>query len=246
MDKKDLEEIEKWKRQKMNHVETYGVDIFNEKKKNSSKLSKTLNKLFNLMYRIAKALLIILIFVIIIGTFLLLVWYYEDLYNKMHIDPVSTLSGMYRKNVEVVSANIDDNKNGKYILTTKENPDVQFTAIVNWESMREDYSDRTQKYYYEKWTNENKDKLETKEIYDENGDILIYEQYIEIKDKNEIESSINLINDFIKYAGEMYSPDWELYYLVSGQRIYPIDIERLNKDDFIKKIENILVETNTN
>ena len=26
MDKKDLEEIEKWKKQKMNYVETYGVD----------------------------------------------------------------------------------------------------------------------------------------------------------------------------------------------------------------------------
>ena len=38
----------------MNYVETYGVDIFNEKKKNASKLSKTLNKLFNLIYKIAK------------------------------------------------------------------------------------------------------------------------------------------------------------------------------------------------
>ena len=246
MDKKDLEELKKWERQKMNYVETYGVDIFNEKKKNASKLSKTLNKLFNLIYKIAKAILIILMFVVIIGTFALLIWYYGTIYDKMHIDPVSTISGMYNVNVEVVSKNIDDNQNGKYILTTKENPNVHFTAIVNWESMKQDYSDRTQKYYYENWKNVDKNKIKTEERYDENGDILVYRQYIEIENKNQIESSIDLINDFLKFAGKMYFPDWELYYLVSGQRIYPIDIERLNKEDFIKKIENILVETNIN
>ena len=238
MDKKDLEEIEKWKRQKMNYVETYGVDIFNENKK--KKESKFLNKLFNLMYRIAKTLLIILVFVIIIGTFILLVWYYKSIHDKIHIDPVSTISGMYNKNVEIVSLSLDDNKNGKYILTTKENPNVQFTAIVNWESMREDYSDRCQKYCFEKWTNENKNKIITKEEYDENGDILVYTQYIEIKEKGEIESSIDIINDFINFAGEIFEPDWELYWIVNNQRIYPFDIKDLSKQELINEIEKKL------
>ena len=85
--------------------------------------------------------------------------------------------------------------------------------------MKQDYSDRTQKYYYENWKNVDKNKIKTEERYDENGDILVYRQYIEIENKNQIESSIDLINDFLKFAGKMYFPDWELYYLVSGQRI---------------------------
>ena len=32
MDKKDLEELEDWKRKQMNYVETYGIDIFKPKK----------------------------------------------------------------------------------------------------------------------------------------------------------------------------------------------------------------------
>lgn len=240
MDKKDLEEIENWKKQRMNHVETYGVDIFRENKEEKSKVSKMLDKIFNLLYRIAKILLIILIFVIIIGTFVLLIWYYSTIYNKMHVDPVSTLSGMYGKNVEIVSSNIDRNKNGKYILTTKENPEIQFTAIVNWESMREDYSDRCQKYYYERWTNPNKYKLITEERYDENGDILVFIQYIEIKEKDEIEEKINLIDSFVNFAGDMFEPDWELYWVINGKRIYPFDIRNLSKEQAINKMEEML------
>ena len=92
MDKKDLEEIEKWKKQKMNYVETYGVDIFHEKKKKKS--VKIFEKLFNFLYRIVKTILIILIFVIIIVTITGIVMYYNYIDSKLHVDPVETISNM--------------------------------------------------------------------------------------------------------------------------------------------------------
>ena len=173
MDKKDLEELENWKKQKMNYVETYGVDIFNEKEKKRGR--RILEKLFKLLYGIAKAILIILIFVIIIGTFAVLFMKYQEIENKLHVDPVETISLMYNKNVKVVSRDIDEDKNGTYILTTKENEEIRFYAVVNWNSLTQDYSDRCQKYYYEKWQNDNKNLIEISEYINDNK-ILEYEQ----------------------------------------------------------------------
>ena len=58
---------------------------------------------------------------------------------------------MYNKHIETVSSNTDEDGNGSYKLTVKENPEIIFNVFVNWSEMQEDYSDQCQKYYFNKW-----------------------------------------------------------------------------------------------
>lgn len=244
MDKEDLEKIEKWKKQKMNYVETYGVDIFNEKEKN--KEQKILEKSWNLFYRIAKITLIILCFIIVIGTFIGLYLYYDDLDKKLHVDPIETISGMYNKHVQVISKNVDKDRNGTYILTIEENRDIKFNAIVNWNSMKDDYSEQCQKYYYNKWQHKDKEKLITEE--DNEDGILIFNQYVIINDYSQIEESINLMYDFIASAGEIFFPDWNLYLLIDNSHIYPFSSLNVDKESALKYSQeafNNIKENNT-
>lgn len=236
MDKKDLEELEKWKKQKMNYIETYGVDIFHEKKKKKS--TKVLEKLFNFLYKVAKAILIILIFVIIIVTITGLILYYQYIDSKLHVDPVETISNMYNKNVKIVSKNIDEDRNGTYILTTKENPDIEFNAYVQWNSLKQDYSDRCHKYYYEKWQNEDKGMLKTSEYTEENN-ILTYEQYIEIENNEQLEKAVNLIYELKEFAGKDFFPDWNIYIIAENQRMYLFNSANLTREEILKRMQEM-------
>lgn len=236
MDKKDLEEIEKWKKQKMNYVETYGVDIFHEKKKKKS--VKIFEKLFNLLYRIFKAILIILIFVIIIVTLTGIIMYYSYIDSKLHVDPVETISNMYSINVEIISKNIDEDRNGNYVLTTKENQNIQFNAHVNWNSLTQDYADRCHKYFYEKWENENKEKLNIIENIAENN-ILSYEQYIKIENNEQLENAVNLIYDLREFAGEDFSPDWNIYIIAENQRMYLFNSANYSREETLKRMQEM-------
>ena len=238
MDKKDLEELDKWKREKKNYVETYGVDIFHKKKKKP--VTKVAEKLFNFLYRIAKILLIITIFAIIIGTFVFLYMYYDYLDSKLHADPVENISIMYGKNAEIVSENIDDNRNGIYTMVTEEKPEIEFYAVVNWNQMAQDYSDRYQKYYYEHWQNENKDIIKTNETYTHNI-LLQYEQYIEITEPSEIEPCVDLVLDFLNYSKDAFYIDWNLHFVVNNKNVY-VYLDS-NKEKFINTLENAFNQT---
>ena len=236
MDKKDLEELENWKKQKMNYVETYGVDIFNEKKKKKS--TKVLEKLFNFLYKIAKAILIILIFVIIIVTITGLVLYYQYIDSKLHVDPVETVSNMYNKHVEIIEKNVDEDRNGDYILTTKENSNIRFNAHVEWRSLAEDYADRCHKYYYEKWENKNKGMLKTIEEIGKNN-ILKYEQYIEIENHEQLENAVNLIYDLKVSAGENFAPDWNIYIIAENQKMYLFNSANYSREETLKRMQEM-------
>ena len=231
MDKKDLEELEKWKKQKMNYVETYGIDIFHKKKK--TKKAKIAERLFKLTYKIAKTLLIILAFLIIILTFAILFWYYNYIYERLHAQPIKVLSGMYNKHIETVSSNTDEDGNGSYKLTVKENSEIIFNVFVNWSEMQEDYSDQCQKYYFNKWQNSEKSKLITEETYNENG-ILTYSQYIEVQTEEEVQNAVNLLYAFIESTENMFFPDWNLYLKVENQRIYPFYSTNYTKEQALE------------
>ena len=98
MDKKDLEEIEDWKRNKMNYVETYGVDIFHEKKK--SKPKRMAEKAISIIYKIVKIMLIITCIVIVLGTVFILYDRWTYIYNRIHVNPQDTLESMYDTKLE--------------------------------------------------------------------------------------------------------------------------------------------------
>ena len=145
---------------------------------------------------------------------------------------------MYNKNVKVVSRDIDEDKNGTYILTTKENEEIRFYAVVNWNSLTQDYSDRCQKYYYEKWQNDNKNLIEISEYINDNK-ILEYEQYIKIDKYEQIEEAVSLLYEFKEFAGKDFFSDWNIYLIVNNQRMYPFTSLNENKENVIKKMQEM-------
>ncbi len=235
MDKKDKEELEEWKNKSINYIDTYGIDIFAPKKN-----TKITSRLFKLLYRITKIVLIMFAIAIVVLTFIILSMKWKECYSQVHIDPVETLSNMYNKNVKVKHKLLDENRNGKYILTVKQNKEIHFNAIVEWTSMKNDYSDRCQKYYFDKWENENKEKIIVKESYEDN--LLIYSQFIDIKDEKEIENAVKLIYEFIKFAGDFYFPDWDIYLNTAKGKIYPFNSININMQESIDNAKRMYVE----
>lgn len=226
MDKKDLEEIENWKRNKMNYVETYGVDIFHEKKK--SKPKKIAEKAINIIYKTVKVMLIIICIFIVVVTVGLIYGKWKYIYDHVHINPQDTIESMYDVKLKVLSKNLDENDNGEYKFTVKDKPEIEFTAIVEWASMTEDYSDNCQRYYFNNWENPEKSLFHTIENYTNEG-MLKYEQYIEITSKEEIEDKVKLMYDFVEFAGEDFAPDWGLYLKIGeNKRIYPFAYYEVN------------------
>ena len=241
MDKKDLEELKEWKEKNLNYIETYGVDIY----KKGNKKKKT-EKVINAFNKIVKAILIIFCILIIIFSGALLVYRWNIIYESVHINPKETLEGMYKIKLVEVSKNIDSHQNGSYIFELKDNSEIKFNVLVEWASMNEDYADNCQKYYFERWENTNKNNIQTNIAYYEDI-ILKYNQYIQIKDETEIEDAVKLMYDLVEFAGDKFSPDWELY-LRFGEniRIYPfayynVELEKsinIAKSEYEKLIKN--------
>ena len=233
MDKKDLEELKEWKEKNLNYIETYGVDIY---KKGSQK--KKTEKIINAINKIVKVILIIFCILIIFGTGALLIYRWNIIYDSLHINPKETLEGMYKINLVEVSKNIDSHQNGSYIFELKDNSEIRFNVIVEWASMNEDYADNCQKYYFEHWENTNKDLIQTSVTYYDEI-ILKYEQYIQITGETEIEYAVKLMYDLVKFAGNKFSPDWELYLKIGENvRIYPFDYYNIDLEKSINKVQS--------
>ncbi len=228
MDKKDLEELKEWKEKNLNYIETYGVDIY----KNGNKKKKT-EKVINAINKIVKVILIIFCILIIIALGVLLVYRWNIIYDSVHINAKETLEGMYKIKLVEVSKNIDSHQNGSYIFELKDNSEIKFNVLVEWASMNEDYADNCQKYYFEHWENNNKNNIQTNIAYYEDI-ILKYQQYIQIKDETEIEDAVKLLYDLAEFAGDKFSPDWELYLKVDeNTRIYPFAYYNINLEKSI-------------
>lgn len=231
MDKKDEEEIKKWKSQRMNYVETYGIDIFNKKKK-----SKIILKLINIFSKITKAILTIIAILIVVFLAWLLVSKWAFIESTVHIKPAKAIKEMYNKKVIIVDKKLDENRNGMYILRVKENPDIQFIAMTEWTSMKNDYSDRCQKYYFEKWQSRYKRKIVTEETYENR--ILKYNQYIEISEYEQIEKAVKMIYPFMQFAGDFFFPDWEIGLKTPNGNIYPFNRLNMSLEDAISSAKN--------
>lgn len=228
MDKKDLEELNEWKEKNLNYIETYGVDIYKKDNKN-----RKAEKVIRAIIKIVKAILIIFCIFIIIGTIAILVYRWNIIYDSVHINPKETLEGMYKIKLVEVSKNIDSHQNGSYIFELKDNPEIKFNVLVEWSEMNEDYADNCQKYYFEQWKNANKNNIQTNIAYYENI-ILKYEQFIQITDENEIEDAVKLMYDLVEFAGDRFSPDWELYLKANeNNRIYPFDYYNIDLEKSI-------------
>lgn len=252
MDKKDEQELKEWKEKNLHYIENYGLDIYEKGKK-----KKKSEKIINLINKIIKIILIIFAIAVATFTVWLLIYRWQIVYDKVHINPKETIEAMYNIKIKEVSQNLDSNSNGFYVYEIKDNPDIKFNVIVKWTSMNEDFADNCQKYLYEHWQNTNKNIIQTNISYYDSI-ILKYEQFIQIENENEIENAVKIMYDFITMAGEYFSPDWDIYLkLKDGSRIYPFDYYNIDlnksinkaKEEYLKKVENnnlnVLIGNNT-
>lgn len=227
--KKDWDELEKWNTQRIiNEKEKskFYFEEFNENKKVDTfvKGLKVTGSVFKLI-----TFIIILIVVFILGT--LINVHLSNLRGRITIDVIPTIQNMYNTKVKVISKDIDKEKDGIYKLQVKENKEIEFTAIKDGNSLKEDYLDRTHQYYFNKWNSANKEKFKIEENI--NNEILEYDTHIEINSCEEIEEAVSIIFEFKEFCKEKYFPLWNIYFLKGSERIYPLQSNQTTKEQAI-------------
>lgn len=225
MDKNNFDEMNDGQNINLNYERQY------ERQPKKIATERVMNNLNGLI----KAILIIIALAIALGTIGILIYRWTIVYDSLHVNPKKTLENKYNIRLDEVADNTDSRGNGTFTYKLKDIPELQFNALVNWSSYSDDYADNSQKYYYENWENKDKDLIQTKSSYDDNG-LLSYEQYIEIDDEDSIEEAVELMYDFIKSAGDKYTKEWDLYLQVNeNNRIYPFDSDDIDVEQSIDK-----------
>lgn len=236
--KNDWEELEKWNANRIQtEKEKFGIDYeklnANVKTKNVDRFVKGLKITGNISKVFAFILFAIVTFIIIIVLDLI----FSNMKSKTNVDVVKTIENMYQTKVNIISKNIDEKENGTYKLEVKQNNEIQFNAIRKYGSLTEDYSDNCHKYYFNKWDNTKKRNF----IINENitGEILDFDTYIEIHNYNELEEGMKLINEFVDFCGEEFSPNWRIYLKKGDYSIYPYQQSGMSKEDATNKAKEL-------
>jgi len=215
--KDDWDELEKWNTQRIINEKENAKFYFEEFNKN--KKVDTFVKGLKISGSVMKLITFIIILIVVFISATLVNVHLSNLRGKITIDVVSTIQNMYSTKVKIISKDIDKEDDGVYRLQVKKNKEIQFTAIKDGNSLKEDYLDRNHKYYFNKWNSANKDKFKTNEIV--NNEILEYETYIEISSYEEIEDVVNAIFEFEDFCGDKYFPLWNIYLMKENKKIYP-------------------------
>lgn len=236
--KEDWEELERWQENaKQKQKERFKLD-FSEIDKN--KEHKRINTIVNVLKITGKTIkageiaIVIIVIAIVLFIFNLII---SNLNSKINVDPEKTIESMYHTKVDLVSKDVDDKENGKYIFKVSDNDEIQFTAIRKYGSLSEDYTDNCHKYYFNKWENEAKSIF----VVNENkiGDILEYDTYIEINTAEDLDKSMSIINDFVNYCGSNFSASWRVYLKKGDYTIYPYQQDGITQQEARENAEKI-------
>lgn len=190
-------------------------DFTNEKKRRKRNI---FSKIIDVICYFFKATTIITYIIIAI---IILIFFDIGISNMKSITDISVkkaIEPMYNIKVKIVNEQVDENGNGKYLLTLKNNEDIKFYAIKNYGNVNEDYSTRAHKYYFDKWKSDNKKYFTIEENI--NDDILAYATYIEMND-DDIEGATNKIIEFVNYCGENFRANWRIFIKIGEVQIYP-------------------------
>ena len=199
--KNDWKEIEEWaEKDKQRKIDMYKFDINNneEIEKNTRKVDKVV-KFFNITLKTSTIFFIIIALILIFNILLILSVKYEYMKTRVNADIDSILDQYGTIEKKIISKEIDEDENGKYIFGLKNNKDIQFTAIKNWGRISNDFVGRYQKYIFDNWDSNVKNKFVVNESIDENG-LLNYENYIIINKTNEIMEATEQLIEFLEYA----------------------------------------------
>ena len=104
-------------------------------------------------------------------------------------------------------------------------------------NLKEDYIARRQKYYFDKWESETKEKFIVKE--DVNDTILKFETYIEINNYDEIISAVKSINEFSEFCNNKKDfAYWNIFIKYEKIIIDPYTSPSTTEEDAIKNAQD--------
>ena len=236
--KDDWNELEKWNTQRIINEKEKSKFYYEEFSKNEKidiavKGLKVTGGVFKLI-----TFIIILIVVFILATFINI--HLSNLRGRVTVNVVSTIQNMYNTKIKVISKYVDKEDDGIYRLQVKKNKEIQFNAIKDGNSLKEDFSDRTHQYFFNKWNSTNKEKFVVNEIV--NNEILEYHTYIKISGYEEIEEAVNIIYEFKEFCEKDFSSLWHIYLIQENKRIYPYQNNTMSKEEVINYAKELYKE----
>ncbi len=230
---KDWEELEQWaENDKQTKIDTYKIDI-NDMDKNKNNVDKVI-KFFGTTIKASTAFFIILGAILIFNILLLVDIGISNVKTMSNADINSILDLYGTIEKEIISKEVDENENGKYIFELKNNKEIRFTAIKNWGKISNDFTSQYQKYIFDNWNSDVKSKFEVSESIDENG-MLTYENYISIEETSQISEATEYLIDFLEYAEKWNKENKiiKVWQQKEGQFIVPIKVYIKDKEKMI-------------
>lgn len=235
MDKKDIEELEKWQREHENNLkEKYGCDI-TRLSKETQKSTKTIDTITNVTGKIGislKKLLIIIFSIALIIIMYFLIVYFNSIKSNVSIDAIGTLKSMYGKDLTITSQELDEKGNGTYQVQTTGNDKINFTVVKKYGNFSSDYSSSCLKYFFEKWNSNSKKFFIVDESKEDNG-LLKYNLYENINQFDDIDSAVDKYEEFKDFANEYYFEDWGIW-IKKGEFKYPMVLGTGYSEDAIR------------
>ena len=229
--KKDWEELEQWQNKvKKESVEKYGIDF---QTINTSKQNKIANKISLFLSQSSKIIFIFFIIFFII----VLIWAFAFAHSffKKFNPNVNELEKNYNIKISVLSKEVDQNGNGKYLCTLKDNLELKFWVIKNYSKIEDDFYSKSLKFYFDRWHDIDKDKFIVQESYE--NELLDYKTYININDIKDIRYTFNIMYKFAEFCGDNFSRSWNIYICTDNFIGYFSDNYGLSQEENIKYME---------
>lgn len=196
----DWEELRKWEEsRKQSNIDNYKIDInaTEELQGRRKKMDKVYTPIDNTLKRLKRVLIGTGIIVGILAVIVFLGWW-NDAGNYINPDIDSYFKIHQGVRVKVISKEVDEHENGKYILASKNYPDIQFTAIKKWGNVQEDFEDNYQKYLFNHWESNRKEYFSFTEEVDEQG-LLHYQNYVIVNENKIIDEATEDFISFLEY-----------------------------------------------
>ena len=220
-EKQEWEELEKWYREKQEKSkERYGFNnsVLEEKKPLKENLRTTVYSISEMKNKIWIILVII--------CFILVGFIFSRIYLATHKTEeqkvIEMAKSLYQIDCKVIQTeNLGENKD-RYTLQRVDNPAIVFKCVKTKGGYAFDYTAHMHREYFKGWQGEKKSEFMEEEKTNEEG-LLEYNTYISVtaEDFDNIGNKIRDISDFVKEAGENYSPYWNIYLEYKESRIYP-------------------------
>lgn len=253
--KEDWEELEKWaENEKVKNIETFKLDLDNVDMQKKAKKVNTVVRFLNKILKIIKKIYLLFVIFIALSTLIFLYTGFSNMKSRFNAD-IGSIEDMNHIKIKILSQDTDDRGNGTYIMALKNKQEIQFKAIKDYGKLSDDYHANFQKYIFNNWDNDLKEKFEVKENINNNG-LLSYENYIIVDNIEELEKATEYIIDFLEYAekwnkenkivkikwqkdGQFIVPIYNIYIQFQERIIYPYHAMFQTADEIREESKNL-------